>query len=165
MPSEEFSLKGYTRFLSLFEMNGKLDLGMLYEVSPELRQVISSVVDRCVSDEQHQYTGPDGTLFEVENWQEQKLVPLRSEDGTLTLPRFVIRQKSFGKRWERAEDIEVKVDALILSLKAFPQIDEFTTGAEDLIVARKIQQLQFFLQEYLHDTKLGGIIARLDHLK
>ena len=161
---EELSLKGYTRLLEILEQGGgTFDLSLLYEVSPQLRDVLEYIVDQCVSSfPDHQYIGPDGTMLRVQNWDEKRLVSIRSENGVLTLPRFVLEQVSLGRRWDRVEDIETKADALIVALKMYRRIDEWTTGAEDIELARKCQQLQQFLTSYMTETKLGDLLTRLD---
>lgn len=164
MQQEELNLKGYTRLLEIVEQSGgTFDLGLLHEASPELRSVIEHVVERCIANfEGHQYTGPDGTTFRVQNWDETRLVSIHSDDGTVTLPRSVIEQVSLGRRWDRVEDIEVKADAVIVGLKMFRRIDEFSTGAEDIELARKCQQLQMFLSAYMAETGLSDLLARLE---
>jgi hypothetical protein len=163
--SDTLNFVGYTRFLSLFEMGGgKLDLGLVHEVGPQLREAVSFVVDQCVANvPSHEYTGPDGTTFRIVNLDERRQVTITSAGDTLTLPRFVLEQTNLGKRWDRVEDIEAKAEALQAALRIYQRLgDEFTVGAEDLRVAHCLRDLQRFLIRYVEETGLRELLDRLE---
>src|SRR5437763_1108900 len=77
---ENFDLEAYFRFLELLDMgNEQLDLGSLRIINPKLNQVLQTVSDQCLTNfPNHEYTGPDGTIIRLENWQEKQRVALRS---------------------------------------------------------------------------------------
>jgi hypothetical protein len=75
-------------FARLFSHQTLLDIGTIESITPAERAVLVAVIDACLSDPDHQYRIPDGSLVMLLNFEELDYIELRSSDGSLLLPHY-----------------------------------------------------------------------------
>ncbi len=71
-----------------------LDIGEMPSISVEERAILTTVLDSCLTDPNHQYRAPDGTIIQLLNPDEQDYAFLRASDGVLLLPRYRLQRQS-----------------------------------------------------------------------
>ncbi|GAC1430968.1 MAG: TIGR02677 family protein [Ktedonobacteraceae bacterium] len=71
-----------------------LDIGEMPSISIEERAILTLVLDSCLTDPNHQYRAPDGTIILLLNPDEQDYAFLRAPDGVLLLPRYRLQRQS-----------------------------------------------------------------------
>ena len=71
-----------------------VDIGTLPSISVEERAILTTVLDSCLTDPNHQYRAPDGTIILLLNPDEQDYAFLRASDGVLLLPRYRLQRQS-----------------------------------------------------------------------
>ena len=60
----------------------------------EERAILTTVLDSCLTDPNHQYRAPDGTIILLLNPDEQDYAFLHASDGVLLLPRYRLQRQS-----------------------------------------------------------------------
>ncbi len=71
-----------------------LDIGAMPSISVEERAILTTVLDNCLTDPNHQYRAPDGTIIVLLNPDEQDYAFLRASDGILLLPRYRLQRQT-----------------------------------------------------------------------
>ena len=71
-----------------------LDIGAMPSISVEERAILTAVLDGCLTDPNHQYRAPDGTIIVLLNPDEQDYAFLRASDGILLLPRYRLQRQT-----------------------------------------------------------------------
>jgi len=80
------------RFTRLFAP-AFVDIGAMQSISVEERAILTMVIDSCLTDPNHQYRAPDGSIIILLNPDEQDYVFLRASDGVLLLPRYRLQRQ------------------------------------------------------------------------
>ena len=81
------------RFIKLFAPL-LIDIGAMPSISVEERAILTAVLDSCLTDPNHQYRAPDGTIILLLNPDEQDYAFLHASDGVLLLPRYRLQRQS-----------------------------------------------------------------------
>ena len=71
-----------------------IDIGALPNVTVEERAILTAVIDSCLTDPNHQFRTPDGSIIVLLNPDEQEYTFLRAPDGVLLLPRYHLQRQS-----------------------------------------------------------------------
>ncbi len=81
------------RFARLFS-KGEVDIGIMKRVSIEERTILINVIDSCLTDPNHQYRAPDGSIIVLLNPDEQAYTFLAATDGVLLIHHYRLQRYS-----------------------------------------------------------------------
>ena len=71
-----------------------IDIGTMPSITVEERALLTMVIDSCLTDPNHQFRAPDGSIIVLLNPDEQEYTFLRASDGVLLLPRYHLQRQS-----------------------------------------------------------------------